>query len=286
MTTVFPKKSFIGLLFLLVLLSGSLAGQVWADDDNDDDETSAASTAVEAVGTHEVRWYQVELLVFRQKSNASALDEVWPKDISLGYPEQWESLKTPEQYEAFAQKGATSATPFILLEKNHFQLDGFARNLRANHNDILFHAAWKQPLTQHLDQKGEARGTTLLVNGGSRYDNHYELEGSVTLSLQRYLHINTNLWLSHFVPATNADSTTTGGWPALPENPLLKAETNGSDSGMATKQFVINEIVTDRQTRRMRSHETHYLDHPKLGIAIRFTPLDASSSTTAPHKKK
>jgi hypothetical protein len=284
MRTVFPKKSLIGWLVLIFLLSGSLARQVWADDDDDDDESSATSTAVEAVGTHEVRWYQVELLVFRQKKNASGIDEVWPKDISLAYPPEWETLKTPAEYEALTQKNATAGTPFVLLESNHFQLDGFARNLRANHNEILFHAAWKQPLTQHLDQKGEAKGTSLLINGGNRYDNHYELEGSVTLSLQRYLHIATNLWLSHFVQAANADNTT--DWPALPDNPLLKAETNGSDSSVLTKQFVVDEIVTDRQTRRMRSHETHYLDHPKLGIAIRFTPLDASSSASAPRKKK
>lgn len=48
--------------------------------------------------------------------------------------------------------------------------------------------------------------------------------------------------------------------------------------------YLINQIVTLNQSRRMRSDETHYIDHPKVGLLIRVTPYklpEADESLTA-----
>ena len=38
-------------------------------------------------------------------------------------------------------------------------------------------------------------------------------------------------------------------------------------------QDSVIRVVTLRQTRRMRSMETHYIDHPSIGILIRIEPV-------------
>lgn len=43
----------------------------------------------------------------------------------------------------------------------------------------------------------------------------------------------------------------------------------------APAPYRVNQIVTLKQARRMRSTELHYLDHPRLGLLIRVTPVEA-----------
>ncbi len=40
------------------------------------------------------------------------------------------------------------------------------------------------------------------------------------------------------------------------------------------------------QTRRMRSNETHYIDHPLLGVVIKFTPITAEDLAAIAARQK
>lgn len=133
----------------------------------------------------------------------------------------------------------------------------------------LFHATWQQPL------QDRQRSPSILVNGGETYGEHFELEGTVKISVERYLHIDTDLWLHNFAP--NFGQQATVQVPPLPNqlekttedmlNPLLARFLNDN-------AHVVSRTVVLRESRRMRSGEIHYLDHPMMGVIVLVTPLE------------
>lgn len=86
---------------------------------------------------------------------------------------------------------------------------------RSNHK-VLFHQAWHQEL-------GAAEiAPSIPISGGETFDNHRELEGSIKLNKDRYLHITSDLWLTQYVLRNDAqwDKFTT----EPTENSLLAAK--------------------------------------------------------------
>ena len=57
---------------------------------------------------------------------------------------------------------------------------------------VLYHQAWIQSLDNSLKAKA------IPIAGGEKYNDHYQLEGHVTISKDRFLHIKTDLWLMEF----------------------------------------------------------------------------------------
>ncbi|MAV76448.1 MAG: hypothetical protein CL691_07500 [Cellvibrionales bacterium] len=57
---------------------------------------------------------------------------------------------------------------------------------------VLYHQAWIQSLDSSVAAKA------IPIFGGEKYNDHYQLEGHVTISKDRFLHIKTDLWLMEF----------------------------------------------------------------------------------------
>ncbi|MEE3241357.1 MAG: CsiV family protein [Pseudomonadota bacterium] len=57
---------------------------------------------------------------------------------------------------------------------------------------VLYHRAWIQSLDNSFTAKA------IPIAGGEKYNDHYQLEGHVTISKDRFLHIKTDLWLMEF----------------------------------------------------------------------------------------
>lgn len=268
--------------------------------------------------------YQVEILVFERLHQGQTFNqELWPKNIQLGYPPHTLELMDPEKREtAFTdtapdnpqpEHSSTDTTPgsghLEYLPRSERRLNSAHQALQRNNSlRVLFHQAWHQPLVTS-DQ-----APALVIRGGSEYGKHYELEGTVTISLRRYLHLHTDLWLSQFVPNIGQD---VDYWPPLPlppsvaralyqpidigtESLLLTPQTSELEGDWRTEQdgswqsqdrslgwsgepslrlrvqespYRVQEIVTMKQRRRMRSTEVHYLDHPRMGLLIRIDPV-------------
>ena len=102
-------------------------------------------------------------------------------------------------------------TPRITLNDTDKILSGERRRIaRRSGYRVLFHEAWRQPLIP-ADESA-----SILITGGDKVENHFELEGSIKLSLSRFLHIETNLWRNFFVPNYGQELAY---WPALPDVP-------------------------------------------------------------------
>jgi|GEM_PF-366604 len=199
--------------------------------------------------------------------------------------------------------------PFTLLEDDQLQLTAMAKRIAQQHDlQPLFHGAWRQPIA------ARDVAESILIRGGTQYDEHYELEGSISLGRERYLHINTDLWISTFASDTNRDHYF---WPILPQAPtpanaelrirpidntfsiengfgtpasptLLSPSTSGYDnffSGATSSNYFVERTVALRQQRRMRSNELHYIDHPLLGVVIKIIPYEFPDMESAEDKQ-
>src|SRR5690554_4553942 len=126
------------------------------------------------------RWFQIEVIVF-SRLNGDSGEEHWPRD------------------------------PNYLLPSSERELNRYANALgRHSGHRVLFHEAWRQPFRDNRE------APPVIITGGDAYGSHFELEGSIRVTLSRYLHLNTNLWLTRFDPNTGQ---TPGTWPQLPNRP-------------------------------------------------------------------
>lgn len=172
------------------------------------------------------KWYQIELFIYGNNDNLAHEHELWEQYPTLRYPINSQLLSPlPEQeiipsstleYRSQQSLSSTLAPkqqqPFALLEKDQLQLNNAVRRvLRQADFRALFHGAWRQI----IPNRDEA--ISIVITGGDRFDNHFELEGTITLGVNRYLHIETDLWLSAFSNKGGLKETT---WQALPERPL------------------------------------------------------------------
>ena len=122
---------------------------------------------------------------------------------------------------------------------------------------LLHHEAWIQPI-------GSAN-KSILIQAGEQYGDAFELDGTIALRVSRYLHVETHLWLTSFQRI--AADTPLSQFPQQPERykNLLLAESRRN-------AFITEQAFLLRQSRRMRSGETHYLDHPRFGLLVHVKP--------------
>lgn len=274
----------------------------------------------------EASWFQVEMIVF-SRENAGDGPEQWPRNIQLRYPFNWVELKDPpgdqrqQQPEeelpswdrglARLEQAKKADNTLYRLPEEQRSMDRYANAMaRSGEYRVLFHEAWRQAMVE------QDNSPAILVTGGEAFDAHYELEGSVTLSVSRYLHLHTRLWLTRFEPNFGQPP---GAWPELPRRPnqpLPEGTTpapspsptpswsgtewdqgwgsgNAWDSSLNTtssqpdflgEDYLPSRIVTMTQQRRMRSEELHYIDHPLFGLLIKIIPYEpkGENGTSSP----
>ncbi len=135
---------------------------------------------------------------------------------------------------------------------------------------VLWHGGWLQPIPA---RKSPA---PLLLQAGQRDGERYQLEGSMDVTLGRYLHFHTRLFYTEPLlgadpvqkplnPAGDASVTTVD-----PADPYVQSDQSAMASSLnpARPPYMVME-----ESRRVRSGELHYLDHPKLGVLVRIEPV-------------
>jgi len=308
------RRNFFVLLCLCtgLLLKNSVAAQT---------ATTLQSKEAQSIESSLEDIYRIELLVFT--NNSSYSDEQWPKRPEIGYPDKLLFLKQPlpadpllttkDDTESLAPSITADTTLQIEPEssiENHLdllpplleKLPSARRTLnqsaaainRRNAYSVLFHEAWIQQL-ESPDSAG-----ALVITGGESFGNHNVLEGSVTFSKKRFLHINTNLWLNEFDTAARhvakdewqhyyGDSIILPDIPTAPPvieidslsttstDPATDTDRNYDETNTGflafkerskTPDFIVNRAYTLKEYRRIKRDEEHYLDHPKFGLIV------------------
>ncbi len=229
----------------------------------------------------EVRYYDFEIIVFESNDPAARHSEVWKNAVTIEIPEKFVQLNRP--YPGPMPRQYSPKLTFKRLPKSSYRLTQEAKLLTANNqNKILLHTSWRQPgmpaetaLPIHF--KREFINTTAspaqpispdaFSSNAPRPHPADEVEvqqskaildGYIKIILSRYLHADVNLIYTTGIPIS---STT------------VLAPTNQRNEDEQDIKAVPRPVIYQlKQTRKMRSKEVHYLDHPVLGMLILATP--------------
>lgn len=252
------------------------------------------------------RWYEIEVSIFTNQNVSSVDQELFlPELVELFYPEallqltpylqnyvldSWQTESAlnssnmlvgdstnsqeavvvlpnygPELREANTDFRLIDKTrdPFIALDEEEHEFTRFNSNIdRSPGHRILFHAVWRQPVLNKV------QASAILVNGGDRYGQHSELEGSFLISYNvNRVDVDTRLWRNSF----NIISDQQWNVPLPPFAEFMAANTQSTGSAF---DLVIDQVYPMLQTRQMISNELHYLDHPALGMLIEVRPYE------------
>lgn len=189
------------------------------------------------------------------------------------------------------------------------EFDDYAQRMRWSQNyRVLFHQSWRQLI------RDRTSNDAIVIESNDRIGDYPELQGTIQLSVSRYLHLQTNLWLNMpELPWTEEEPRSTPPPPPKPYDRhwqfTLPVTSAAPDDTLTTLMLVNSEmqhsaeaeqqarsvldkrlreqlevITTSRypyagsvlmeQNRRMRSGEEHYIDHPLFGLLIKITPYE------------
>lgn len=197
-------------------------------------------------------WYTVELIAFQHLSGDGFYGENWPS--TPGEPAVHNAIRLAPSSELAledeTEQAGSSVIPFAyqLLGQSSFQLTDVSNRLKwSDGYRPLLHIAWRQPGLSKSSSK------TIYVHSAlpNRFRNDAtaadglagasELEGTIRVSRSRYLHVDVDLVHFRRAPVgSKVDAT----------------------------QFRL------QQSRRLRSKEMHYIDHPLFGLIVLITPYE------------
>ncbi|HSB95671.1 MAG TPA: CsiV family protein [Spongiibacteraceae bacterium] len=199
--------------------------------------------------------YQVEIIVFAR--DAADSEESLRSSSDLRYPSKTVTLSAGE-----------GSAPFQLMPPNNLLLNREAGALEQHRGTrVLLHQAWLWP------GEDAAHATAVAISAGRQFGIHREVEGYITLSAERFLQINTQLWLSRFGSGAANPANTL----ALPTPPATNSGAANTDQrAAAADNYTIEQLFLLREQRRMRSGELHYFDHSRFGLLVLVTPLAAA----------
>lgn len=194
------------------------------------------------------RWYQVEVVVFRQPPGAPGADELWPEliarpDFSRAVRLQRELPPMDDEPPAAARGEPAGPVAFTPLEMSERRLAGVARRVDGGGYQLLLATGWRQPgfgtaqprrvYVSDQEEPGTvgAAETFAPLPGEPAQLPGPAVEGTVAIKVARLLHVELDLVLDH------------DGVP-----------------------------VRLNETRRVKLREIHYFDHPLFGAVVQVSP--------------
>ena len=278
-------RQLIPLLFTCIVLHPPLA---WGQADDLDSGQS--------------RWFQIELLLFRNLSAAAQQEEQWPEVIDIWSPEPSYQMPGADGQSTAARSLEVWQAPEIQLidaEENWIepkpepelaQLGGELqyrgvpaaerhlydmKNRLGRRNDyrVLDYRAWRQELVNDEDP------VYFRVEAGRTHQFYHELEGYIGFALKRYLHVDTELWWGEYpTQGETVDNTDAAGIGDAAQTTLVDAaEDRQTSASQQPESFNHRRVVRAahlKEQRRMRSNEVHYFDHPLIGVMVRISPWE------------
>ncbi len=246
---------------------------------------AALAAAVSDAGD---RWFEVEILLFTVDGEKAVAAEHWPEEP--GAPQGSEAIELApalapilgahESDETYA--AAPPVIPYQLLPVAEQRLVAMENRLALSGEFTPFlHLAWRQPAFPrqeaggavhiHWQEEGAdaepvprvsdslAAPPPSLLNGDKLFGSEpgrlsARLDGLITVSVNRYLHFNVDL--------------------------LYDSAHEEADQGSLFSIFNAfarkhpPHLFRMQQSRRLRSGELHYFDHPRFGMIALVTPYE------------
>lgn len=175
---------------------------------------------------------------------------------------------------ALADELLNSVMPqaFRALPPEVLSLSAIARSLkRSSRYDLLLHQAWRQPMG--------SQPIPVLIQTGERYDDLYEVDGTLSFSRSRFLHMQADLWFTQFEPKFNQQQFIPAQPDGLTEQAKKYPELVAFERNRNTHIAIHSHTL--RHARRMRSSVLHYIDHPFFGVLVKIDNFTHSLETAA-----
>jgi len=219
---------------------------------------SISSSLAQAASTTK---YRFEIIVFEYTNKQNSATEAWPDNP--GYPNYAKAIFSISGKKTQVASRQNPNINFQLLQPSQFILKKEANVIkRSSSRKLLLHSAW----IQSMQSKSRAYPVSVKIgksynNPGNAYNNNAfgdmvkspslapatlrQLEGTIKISISRYLHVWTDLLYTTPNAYAGADSD--------------------SQSSLKSYRHVDH--------RKMRSKELHYIDNPNFGILIYALPV-------------
>lgn len=246
--------------------------------------------------------YHIELIIFSRNTSVNSADQLpehWPTAISMQYPVNIisfdelfnEGLSQPSDQMPVSLSGPEATTSATKAPFNHLNR-ALSRLKRSSRFSVLFNQSWIQSVAA-----GE-KYRPILINGGEKYGNFFELSGNIQLERSRFIHLTTNLWLTK----TNLSGDSIQlvnielldeimqewAWPIPPESPFeqqlsgVQESVNPQDSHGFMETEPLNlyppehtldiERISVLQTKtRVKTKKATHIDHPLFGVLINIS---------------
>ncbi|PMN54273.1 hypothetical protein BCT31_01610 [Vibrio lentus] len=229
------------------------------------------------------RQFDIEVIIFKRAVDAEKVNESWPNTqpkISL------------ERVGSFQDTQYRSKKGVQMLPYSEYKLTPQKDKLRKHAGfEVLMHTAWRQgdqgkssapvfhiqagkDFSQDFNADGSEKGAITAGSADGFKEETidkplYELDGKLQIYVQHYLYAETTLDLK----APSVREVTLKEQPIELDTPVSGADSNvqvGNLTEISPTVQVEEFLKSYRmdQKRRMRSTETHYLDHPLLGMVI------------------
>jgi hypothetical protein len=229
-----------------------------------------------SLGAHaaeETRWYDVEVILFAQTSQDYRDSEHWPVDYTLpkleGSRELLSSTTASRNGEPVAFRRLTSAELGMRADADRVK--------RASDLELLAHFGWRQPglaedqaIPVHISNK------LLEPSFAEKTDGMQRLDGTLTLILSRYLHMKADLLFREPLE-DSAAGYLSGTDNAATDPTATQVEGNTDNFAFAnepTQELPHYRVYRLQDSVRMRSDETHYMDHPVFGVVVQVRPYE------------
>jgi len=242
---------------------------------------SGITTAAPPVAEQEepLDWYDVEVIVFRHHDFKALSQESWPRDPGSPMIRSARELlpSLPENLTSAHSDKLKGPLAYIQLRRDQSRLEEKRALLeKAGQYEPLIHLSWRQP------GLGEEDAEAIHIHEGVNWPEEIEpeaetsskedtsdddanivmplpvddlegppapfIDGTIKLVRKRFLHIEADF---------------------IYRAPFIEDKDNRLERQQWPQAFRLQE------TRRMRSREIHYLDHPMFGVLILATPYVA-----------
>ena len=229
------------------------------------------------------RQFDIEVIIFKRAVDAEQVNESWPNSLPEISLERAGSFQNSQ----FRAKKGVQMLPY-----SEYELNGEKEKLRKHAGfEVLMHTAWRQgdegrnaapvfhiqagkDYSQSFNADGSEKSAVVTTNAEGIKEETidkplYELDGKLQIYVQHYLYAETTLDLK--APSVREltlqeqqielDSPVSGGDSTVQVGNLTEISPT-----VKVEEFLKSYRMD--QKRRMRSTETHYLDHPLLGMII------------------
>ena len=196
-----------------------------------------------------------------------------PFDLDYQFKDLFMSIKIDEDSEDFSIENETETdiyTPTLKLKRSIFEIDSARKfSLGAEVSKIAKSRDFRVISTKSWFQNIKTLNGAEFVFIDSGFFKGSRIFGFIQLYKERFLHFNSQLYFSELDPLIEQNPKFISGKNIFEDEIVI-------DFYLEKNQKILYEV---KHSKKFRSGEIHYMDHPKFGMLIKLTKAQKEFSS-------